>query len=156
MSLERKTPLRRTPMSAKSSLQRTPRRPARPKNTGPSKTTRAIVWTRAGGRCEVCGSSLAGMLGFSVHHRRARGMGGTRRSETNTPSNLLVVCGSGTTGCHGHIESHREQSYAAGLLLHDGQAPADVPVLLADPSNPDRRRPVLLNDDGTYTEEPPA
>lgn len=146
MTLERKTPLRRTPMKRSASPPRKPRR-----DTGPTKTTRTTVWTRAGGRCEVCGGPLAGVCGFSMHHRRARGMGGSSRTELNSPSNLVLACGSGTTGCHGNLESHREQAYADGLLLHDGQDPAQVPVLLADPTNPARRRLVLLNDDGTYS-----
>lgn len=121
VTLERKTPLRRTPMK---------RTASRPRDTGPNATTRDVVWIRAGGRCEVCGNPLAGVLGFSRHHRLPRRMGGSSRPELNTPANLILLCGSGTTGCHGRIESNREQAYAEGLLLHDGADPAAVPVLL--------------------------
>lgn len=152
MTLERRTPLPRG-----GPLKRTSSRPKRPRDTGPSKTTRDIVWARAGGRCELCGEALAGPVGFSVHHRLPRRMGGSRRPELNTPANLLVVCGSGTTGCHGRIESLREQAHTEGLLLHDGQDPATVPVLIACPVD-GWPKLVLLAVDGTYTdpEEPPA
>lgn len=155
MSLERKKPMRRTgfvsrPREVKPS-------PRRRKDTGPTQTTRDMVWTRAGGRCEVCGGSLAGVTGFSVHHRHPRRMGGSRRPELNTAANLLVVCGSGTTGCHGRIESNRERAHEDGLLLHDGESPERVPVMIPNPLDPSQwPRLVWLTVDGTYTEEPPV
>ena len=36
----------------------------------------------------------------------------------NEPNNLMTVCGSGTTGCHGMIHANPEQSYAYGWLVH--------------------------------------
>lgn len=146
---------RRTPLPRGGSLKRTSSRPRRPRDTGPTKTTREIVWTRAGGRCELCGGSLAGMVGFSVHHRLPRRMGGSSRPELNTPANLIVLCGSGTTGCHGRIESNREQAYTDGLLLHDGQDPTSVPVMLTNPTRSAWPQVLWLTVDGTYTEEPP-
>lgn len=146
---------RRTPLARGGHLKRTPSRPKRARNTGPTKSTKDLVWARAGGRCEVCGGSLAGMRGFSRHHRRPRRMGGSRLPETNSPANILLVCGSATSpdGCHQRIESNREQAYADGLLLHDGQNPVEVPVMLADPySQSQWPRVVWLTEDGTYTE----
>lgn len=154
MSLNRSTPLRRTPMKRGTPLKATTSRPKRARDTGPTSTTRTEVWGRAGGRCEVCGSAIAGLLGFSVHHRHPRRMGGSRRPELNTPANLILVCGSGTTGCHGRIESNREQAYAEGLLLHDGADPAAVPVLLH--TIPGRfPELVYLTVDGTYALDGP-
>lgn len=40
----------------------------------------------------------------SIQHRRARGMGGTDLPDTNTLGNLLLICGTGVSGCHGWIE----------------------------------------------------
>ena len=57
-------------------------------------------------------------------------MGGTTDPAVNTPANLAILCGSGTTGCHGEIESRRTDAYADGWLLHAGQDPVDVPVRL--------------------------
>ena len=56
-------------------------------------------------------------------------MGGTRSRWVNLPANLILVCGSGTTGCHGKIESYRERSYEAGWLLRWGQEPEHVPFV---------------------------
>lgn len=133
-----------------------PRRTTRPRRraaSGPSSTTRATVWARAGGRCELCTASLAGPRGFSVHHRLPRRMGGSTRPELNTPANLVILCGSGTTGCHGWVEGHRERAHADGLLLHAGEDPTRVPVRLAALAG--WARPVWLLVDGTYSETPP-
>ena len=77
---------------------------------------RALVLTRDGHRCARCRRSVTDFPA-SVHHRVPRRMGGTRDPRINDPRNLVLVCGSGTTGCHGWIESHRELSYASGWLL---------------------------------------
>lgn len=153
MTLERKTPLKRggelqrRPMGRAGTRPRTKRPRAR--DTGPTPATTELVLARAGGRCEVCRGTLDGPGGYSKHHRHPRRMGGSRRPELNTAANLVVLCGSGTTGCHGRVESNRVQAYADGLLLHDGQDPAVVPVLLA--CNVDGwPRMVLLTVDGTY------
>lgn len=146
---------RRTHIPRGSGLRRTQAKPKSRKSTGPTATTREVVWSRAGGRCELCGGSLAGMVGFSVHHRLPRRMGGSSRPELNTPANLILLCGSGTTGCHGRIESHREQAYAEGLLLHDGADPAAVPVLLHTTAGAFPAL-VYLTADGCYSEEAPS
>ncbi len=87
-------------------------------------TGRAIVNTRAGGRCELCGAP-----GTNIHHRRKRSQGGRW-----DPSNLLRLCGSGTTGCHGRIEVRPKVSHRLGLWLTSGDpAPAEAPVV-AHPS----------------------
>lgn len=89
-----------------------------------NKDTRLSVVTRAQFKCELCGGSLDSM---SVHHRRPRGMGGTRRGWVNEPDNLLAVCGSGVTGCHGMIESRRADAYDFGWLVRTGMDPSTVP-----------------------------
>lgn len=105
----------------------TPRR----RTTGPSPKTRLELWGRARDRCELCEVLLAGVRDVSVHHRCPRRMGGTRKPWINDLVNLLLVCGSGTTGCHGRIESNRSIAYDAGWLLHDGADPWETPVDLA-------------------------
>lgn len=76
---------------------------------------------RAGNACEICS-----IRGQNIHHRKPRGMGGTRVD--SGPENLLLLCGSGTTGCHGWIESHREEAHEQGWLLHRHEMPYKVPV----------------------------
>ncbi|MGW1675973.1 hypothetical protein [Saccharopolyspora sp. NPDC002376] len=91
--------------------------------------------------CERCGCAL----GTNVHHRRPRGAGGSKDLATNLPSNLLLLCGSGTTGCHGWIESHRSIAYRNGWLLHSWQTPIETPVRIHDHGL------VLLDDIGGMT-----
>jgi hypothetical protein len=91
-------------------------------------TPREQVLARSGGACERCGRNLqASIFGYSVHHRLARGMGGTK-----TPDDayrLVVLCGSGVTGCHGWVESNRAAAEAQGWLIRHGVTkPIDVPV----------------------------
>lgn len=113
------------------------------RDTGPSREQRAIVLDRALGCCEICGALVIQPSGgvwepqwmpvqpYSVHHRSARGMGGSTVAWINSPANLLLLCGSGTTGCHGHVESHRAEAYENGWLISGRRDPATVPVLLA-------------------------
>lgn len=76
-------------------------------------------------RCEICGEPLSSTA-MSVHHRRPRGMGGTKRADTNYPSNLMAICGTGTSGCHGYVESHREEAYEKGWLVSQNEEPSSV------------------------------
>lgn len=85
---------------------------------------RAIVQERDGGLCRRCGRP-----GESVHHRTPRGMGGSKDPAINSPANLIVLCGHGTTGCHGHVESHRSDAYLSGFLVHRYEDPAEVALV---------------------------
>lgn len=69
-------------------------------------------------------------------------MGGTSNTEAGSPGNLVLLCGSGTTGCHGGVESRRDDSRARGWLLAIGERATEVPVV--DNSG----RAWLLDDDG--------
>jgi hypothetical protein len=145
--LARKTRLRRTPLKPAA------RRLTRPRcDTGPTAATRQLVWERAGGRCEICGfaATMAG-IGYSIHHRLPRRMGGSRAPWINSPANLLLVCGSGTVGCHGMVEANRANAYGYGWLLKAGQHPAEVSAVLGSP-----RRLVWLTNEGTYATRPAA
>lgn len=97
------------------------------RRTGFSPETRAAITDRATDwqgiiRCEVCGEPCSD---FEHHHRRARGMGSTKRPETNGAANGLLCCGAD----HRRIESHRLLAYDNGWLVKQSQFPADVPVL---------------------------
>jgi len=105
--------------------------------------TRALVLARARYHCERCGVLLAADY-YSLQHRRPRGMGGSSDPDIHSPSNLLALCGSAVTGCHGWAESKRDEADAAGFLIKGRRDPAEVPVLLL------MRKPVLLLPDGTY------
>lgn len=114
--------------------------------SGFSAKTREIVYARADRCCEREGCGVYA-YGGSVHHRRARGMGGDKRSTTDRASNAILLCGSGTTGCHGWVEQNRATAIEAGLLVPSTLEPAEIPVTL-------RYGRVLLHDDGTYGSVP--
>lgn len=86
------------------------------------------VKNRSVGRCERCGTDDS--LRWSFHHRKPRGMGGSRDPLINSPANIILLCGSGTEGCHGWVESNRWQSYDEGLLVHRNDDPEEIPVTL--------------------------
>jgi hypothetical protein len=86
------------------------------------------VRARSEGLCERCGTGDS--LRWSFHHRKPRRMGGTRDLFSNSPANIVLLCGSGTEGCHGLIESRREESKENGLLLYANDDPLEVPVNL--------------------------
>lgn len=104
---------------------------------------RQAVLERSCGRCERCGRAL--YPGWSCHHRRPRGMGGTKRIDAHSPANLAALCGSATTGCHGEVESDRTAALKAGWLVRLNADPAAVPVRVHG-----LPFPVLLTDDGCY------
>jgi len=89
---------------------------------------RQIILERDQGRCVRCGESVLNSA-HSIHHRRPRGMGGSKDPATNLPANLLTLCGSGTTGCHGAVEGHRIIAGNDGFLVGQGLDPELKPVL---------------------------
>lgn len=165
-ALQRKTQLRRTAMPkptqaaadrVKKRIQRQ-QRTTRP-DTGPTSARRSTVTARAGWRCEICGTVLGWPDGsggtwcapHSFHHRRPRGMGGTTRPDANSPANLLLLCGTGTTGCHGRVEANRAAAHQLGWLLHQTEDPTQVPAYVVTGPHHEAR-PLLLTTDGRYEE----
>lgn len=111
--------------------------------------TVAKVLDRDQGQCVRCGSRLWGDRGhgWSIHHRAPRSSGGSLKvAWVNLPGNLLLLCGSGTTGCHGWIEGHRGESVDLGFLVSriGVNLPEDVPV------HHGLYGLVLLTDDGGF------
>lgn len=58
-------------------------------------------------------------------------------------SNLVLLCGSGTTGCHGWVHSNVRVATELGLIVSQWGVPSEVPVTL-------RAGVVLLDDFGNY------
>ncbi len=107
-----------------------------------------LLMTRSGGRCEGLTPHCLAASGdlstlrreqVSIQHRRARGAGGTRLAEAHTNlANLLLLCGTGTTGCHGWVETQQRQlALQRGLWIghdyRDGDLvpPQEYPLTLA-------------------------
>lgn len=89
------------------------------RKTGPDKATVEALFERSHERCERCGG-----MGEQIHHRRARGMGGSRLGDTNALQNLVHIC----APCHAFIESNREWAYEYGWLVRSHADPAEVPI----------------------------
>lgn len=90
--------------------------------------------------CEVmaaCQGRAAAV--WEAHHRRPRGMGSSRRPDTNLPANGLMVCGD----CHRFIESNRSVALSNRWLLRQNETPTDIPVLR-------RHVWVLLDNEGGF------
>jgi hypothetical protein len=127
------------------------RKPAR--DTGPSPAVRRIVHVREGMACAACGISVTGRP-HSIQHRRARGMGGTTDPAANLPSNLVLLCGTAVTGCHGLAESRDPDMHGRGFWLRSWENPAVIPVMIASERNSGLT--VWLDDSGEYAFAPPG
>lgn len=81
---------------------------------------RDVVVARDGGCCIRCGRWADG---GSLHHRMLRSQGGR-----DVPANLVLLCGTGTTRCHGWAHAHPEEARREGLIVWSWEAPGVVPV----------------------------
>lgn len=128
-------PIRKTPLKATQgiqtarSLKRGEKR-ATVRSTGPDVGIRRMVMDRAGQHCERCGKVISGE--YSIHHRKPRGMGGTKDPAINSAANLVLLCGSATSasGCHQSVERFRQAASATGFLVLRTADPATVPIKL--------------------------
>lgn len=107
----------------------------------PSDQVKRMVDRRDGWRCVRCGASLESVPG-SRHHRRPRSHAW---AGLHLASNLILLCGSGTTGCHGWVHANPAQAYEEGLLVHSWQYPHDQPIRTRG------RGWVLLDNEGSWT-----
>lgn len=123
MALRRTRLIRRTPLRSKAEKTR------RPKDTGPDRTTRETVLERDDWRCVACSKVVLNQP-YSLQHRVARQMGGTSDPASNSPVNLITLCGSATTpdGCHLWCEQRSGEASDLGYWMPSWRNPADVPV----------------------------
>jgi 5-methylcytosine-specific restriction protein A len=85
-----------------------------------SKETKEIIKNRANERCEICGSYA---IAQQIHHRRPRGMGGSKDPLCGSPANGVLV----HPWCHASIEQNRTQAIEKGWLVSQGHDPSFVP-----------------------------
>lgn len=112
-------------------------RPGKPKaalkaparDTGPSMEMRAMVFALHLGCCVRCGHAVGEWR--SIHHRQRRSQFGP-----NEFPNLLLFCGSGTTGCHGWVHQNVTEAETLGYLVRSKGIPARIPVLVMTPDGP--------------------
>lgn len=109
--------------------------------SGPSRLTCQLVDLRDESRCVRCGRWLPGTPA-SRHHRKRRSQ--ASRAEVHSPANIILLCGTGTTGCHGWVHAHPEEAYRYGWLVRGRDNPKKVPVLTV------LYGWVLLDDKGGY------
>jgi hypothetical protein len=105
-----------------------------------SPATLDLIWRRAWSCCERCGISLLrNHGGYSIHHRRRRRpeFDGVHRA-----ANLLLLCGSGTTGCHAWVHGHPLDSRTEGFIVSSYAEPSSWGVRHA------AHGWVLLDDEG--------
>jgi hypothetical protein len=140
-------------LSRSTPLKRYPERPTKrhPLPKGPSLDVVRRVVERDEGRCRVCWDEVFGdrALNWSVHHRRGR----TRRPDSNSPQNLILVCGADNVSeCHGRIHQRRGESQPAGWWISriTGADPLTVPLLTENGS-----RWVYLGADYRVYDNPP-
>jgi hypothetical protein len=139
--MKRTSMMRRVPMQG---VVRTAKRRV-VRYTGPDAAARALVAQRDGGRCVRCAAPAT-----QIHHRRSRGMAGTSDAAINSPANLLTLCGSGTTGCHGWVESNRREAEIEGYIVrHGARSPGTVLVRVFTPLVFQQWTWVLLGADGS-------
>lgn len=121
-----------------------------PKDTGPDRATRAAVLARDGYACARCGKPCGpGIAPYSLQHRIARGVGGGSEM-----SNLIVLCGSATTLCHGEVESRAgREDNARGYWLQSWQGPLAEGVMYHERDGSGVTK--WLEDDGGLLDEPP-
>ena len=98
----------------------------------PAEVVTTIVH-RDNGKCARCGKHVTHLqrgFSWSVHHRRPRSRGGTSLVWVDLAANGVVLCGSGTTGCHGWVESNRAEAVAAGFIVSalGVRTAADIPI----------------------------
>jgi hypothetical protein len=121
-------PRRTQPIARKASAAKPRRQPGEMSSSRVPKRIRDAVLARDGFCCQRCGVGLRVSDGdYSLQHRDNRGMGGSKRK--HTLANLVALCGSATTGCHGHVESQPLESDRLGWSVPSGVTPEEWPVL---------------------------
>lgn len=109
--------------------------------------TRSLIHLRDGW-CVGCGTSAS----LTIQHRKSRGMGSTKDQDVRSASNGILLCGSGTTGCHGWAERHPVDAAFLGWRVSQHDSPRDVPCWRGT-SQVDGNW-YLLDDDGDVTQAP--
>lgn len=91
--------------------------------------SKRIALQRQGWHCMRCGRNLhdpSVWPGRSGHHRQLR-----RRADPTVrdlPCNIVELCGSGTTGCHGWTHAHPAEAERSGYIIPSWRDPLNAPI----------------------------
>lgn len=107
---------------------------------------REALWERAEGRCEVTGQPLD-FHTFDAHHRRPKGMGGSRLPDRDSLSNLLALDPLVHNGGPESVHARRGWAEEHGYLL-----PKDTMRAVEWPVAVHQSRWVYLLADGRYVD----
>jgi hypothetical protein len=115
---------------------------------------RTTVLERDGYACVCCGRTIIGRQ-YSLQHRRAKKMGGSRLPWINSPQNLLTVLGSATTGCHARMERREQADKDRGYVISEWPEidPRLIPVTVVTEFG---EATVWLTAEGGLSNDPPA
>ena len=147
----RVSPRRRTGLpKAQDWIRRVPTGSSR--DAKPLARAQRLVFARAFGFCESCGTSVIGRP-YTIAPRVVHNTGGYR-ADANAMSNLVLLCGSANSpgGCHLRCQQRDPDMRDRGFWLWSGEDPEITPVLLFNPDGPQIR--VWPNDAGTYAFRP--
>lgn len=134
--LKRRVPLMRavpldrgtTGLSRGVPLKRAPRERKARKDTGAPQAVKDAVFDRDRW-CLRCGKApVKREGGYSIHHLTFRSHG-----VDNSVEAQILLCGSGTTGCHGWVHAHPAKARAAGWIRSGNAStdPGEQPVMVA-------------------------
>lgn len=99
-----------------------PKQPKPLRLTGAALTRRnEAIDRRERQRCAWCGVVI--WNNGSRHHRKFKSRGGG-----DEVSNGVLVCGSGTTGCHGKIHADPARAAEFGFAVHAHEEPREVAI----------------------------
>jgi len=101
-----------------------------------SQEVQELIKDRSQGKCEMCGSKV---LQYQIHHRRPRGMGGSKVSVVGSAANGVLL----HPKCHTHIELNRNEARDNGWLVQQSFDPTVVPFKRFNGW-------VTFSEDGTY------
>lgn len=105
--------------------------------------------SRDGDTCLRCGRNLQGWPA-SLHHRKLKGRK-VPPAEYDLVENLVVLCGTGTTGCHGWAHHNRAEAQQSGWIVNSWDDPASKYLL--DLRN---HMIILLSDGGMVVDSLPV
>lgn len=114
---DRKTPMPRgnKPMPRGKGIDRTKKSKRKADDDALLEANTAELYRRSGGICEVQVRGRCEGRATNRHHRLDRSVGGT-----SIMPNLIHLCGSGTTGCHGYITHNPMVAEANGWTIRSG------------------------------------